>query len=285
MNMNSISVYTSLFNYSPDKFDLVAALENWSKYADEIVIGTFKDGQPELYRAVAESTDNIKSCFVKIVECDTSLNDPLFDGKVKNAALQACSNDIVIQQDMDERLGGKKELWGALFNYLSQSDKTTPSAFFIECIDLYKDYNHYKSLGHKWYIHTKENTFRGPVNFGIREDGTVDTDKSDGCELIDAKGNLIPTFTLNERFKDQNGVFNTDLPHVIHLGYLDLEKRLEHNNSFWASAWSNLNGREVKIPLTLEELEVENQAKKHYLPTKWWVSDQETIFPPYEQTR
>ena len=53
MNMNSISVYTSLFNYSPDKFDLVAALENWSKYADEIVIGTFKDGQPELYRAVA----------------------------------------------------------------------------------------------------------------------------------------------------------------------------------------------------------------------------------------
>ena len=286
--MNSISVYTSLFNYSPDKFDLVGAFNNWSKYADEIVIGTFKGQQRYLYDVIDDLEEVPRGehfCFIKIVECDTSLDDPLFDGKVKNAALQACSNDIVIQQDMDERLGGKEELWRALFNYLSQSDKTTPSAFFIESIDLYKDYNHYKSVGHKWYIHTKQNTFRGPVNFAIREDGTIDTDKSDGCELIDAQGNLIQTFTLNQRFKDQNGVFNTDLPHVIHLGYLDLEKRLEHNNSFWASAWSNLNGREVKIPLTLEELEVDNHAKKHYLPTKWWVSDQETIFPPYEQTR
>jgi hypothetical protein len=37
------SVYTSLFNYSPDKFDLVGAFKNWSKYADEIVIATFED--------------------------------------------------------------------------------------------------------------------------------------------------------------------------------------------------------------------------------------------------
>jgi len=272
-DMNSVSVYTSLFNYSPDKFDLVAALQNWSKYADEIVIGTFKSQKQYLHHVIDDLEIKSKGadfCLIKIVECDTSLEDPLFDGKVKNAALQACSNDIVIQQDMDERLGGKKELWDGLFNYLSRSDQNIPSAFFIECIDLYKDYNHYKSLGQKWYLHIKQNTFRGPVNFAIREDGSVDTDKSDGCELIDSSGNLIPSFNLNKTFKDEHGVFQPDLPHVIHLGYLDLEKRLDHNNSFWTSAWSNLNGSEVKIPLTLEELEVENEAKRHYLPIKWW---------------
>ena len=268
-DMNSVSVYTSLFNYSPDKFDLVAALQNWSKYADEIVIGTFKDGQPELYRAVADSTEKVKSCFIKVVECDTSLDDPLFDGKVKNAALQACSNDIVIQQDMDERLGGKKELWDGLVNYLSRSDQNTPSAFFIECIDLYKDYNHYKSLGQKWYLHTKQNTFRGPVNFAVRGDGTVDTEKSDTCELIDIDGNLIPSFSLSKKFKDEHGVFQTDLPHVIHLGYLDLEKRIE-NNKFWGPVWSARNGKEVKVSTSLKELEIDNDAKKHYLPVKWW---------------
>ena len=267
--MNSVSVYTSLFNYSPEKFDLIETFDNWSKYANEIVIATFKGGERELYRAVAESTEKIKSCFIKIVECDTSLDDPLFDGKLKNAALQGCSNDIVIQQDMDERLGGKKEVWEGLFNYLSGCNKKMPCAFFIECIDLYKDYNHYKSLGQKWYLHTKENTFRGPVNFAIRQDGTIDTDKSDTCELIDAEGNLIPPFTLNQSFKDENGVFNTDLPHVIHLGYLDLEKRIE-NNKFWSPVWTARNGKEVKVSTTLEELEVDNDAKKHYLPTKWW---------------
>ena len=55
-DMNSVSVYTSLFNYSPEKFDLIETFDNWSKYANEIVIATFKGGERELYRAVAEST-------------------------------------------------------------------------------------------------------------------------------------------------------------------------------------------------------------------------------------
>jgi len=121
--MNSVSVYTSLFNYSPDKFDLTGAFSNWSNYADEIVIGTFKSQKQYLYHVIDDLESKSKAadfCFIKVVECDTSLEDPLFDGKVKNAALQECSNDIVIQQDMDERLGGKKEVWEGLFNYLSE---------------------------------------------------------------------------------------------------------------------------------------------------------------------
>ena len=270
--MNSVSVYTSLFNYSPDKFDLTGAFSNWSNYADEIVIGTFKSQKQYLYHVIDDLESKSKAadfCLIKVVECDTSLEDPLFDGKLKNAALQECSNDIVIQQDMDERLGGKKELWDGLFDYLSGSDQNKPSAFFIESIDLYKDYNHYKSLGRKWYLHTKKNTFRGPVKFAIRQDGTIDTDKSDTCELIDEHGNLIPPFTLNQSFKDENGVFNKELPHVVHLGYLDLEKRIE-NNKFWGPVWSARNGKEVKVSTTLKELELDSAAKKHYLPVRWW---------------
>ena len=35
-----VSVYSSLFNVDNGMFDVPAALENWGKYADEIVIAT-----------------------------------------------------------------------------------------------------------------------------------------------------------------------------------------------------------------------------------------------------
>ena len=154
------SIYTSLFNYDPDKFDLFGAFKNWSQYADEIVIATFEDQVKDLSVIVeSEMLGLLNIPEFQIVSCtDTSLDDPLFDGKLKNAALQACSNELVIQQDMDERISGDTEQWNTLKYVLI--NRQAPLAAMVPVIDLYKDYNHYKGVGGKWYLHIKEGSYR-----------------------------------------------------------------------------------------------------------------------------
>ena len=48
---------------------------------------------------------------IKVVSVETDLEDPYFDGKLKEAALRQCKNEIVIQQDFDERIGGDPYQW------------------------------------------------------------------------------------------------------------------------------------------------------------------------------
>jgi hypothetical protein len=260
------SVYTSLFNYSPDKFDLFGAFKNWSKYADEIVIATFEDQAKDISAIVGSEMCGFWDIpEFQIVSCSqTSLNHPLFDGKLKNAALQACSNEIVIQQDMDERLGGEVEQWKLLAEMFGKV--TPPFSFMIPVIDLFQDYDHYKDINSKWYLHTKTGSFRGAVNFAHREDGTLDISKSDSCELIDEKGNLIPYYG-DFRFAQD---MDTRYPHIIHLGYLDLTKRAEHNK-FRKKCWEAMEGKEVEVATTVDQLQIENKPKPHGFKPQWWV--------------
>lgn len=269
-----VSVYTSLFNYSPDKFDLNGAFSNWSKYADEIVIATFKDQELPLGKIIFKdyfegfyqcAPENEGKPFIKLIGVeDTSLNDPLFDGKLKNAALQVCSNNTVIQQDFDERIGGDIEEWEKAIRSIYSC--SFPIACMIPVIDLYKDLDHYKGINQKWYLHQKEGMYRGPVYFAKRPDGSIDITKSDSCELVNDRDELVPS-TVDRRFID---TMDTRYPHIIHTGYLDLNKRVE-NNKFWGPIWSARNGSKVKVAQTLEEVEAENEAKKHNLGREWWA--------------
>ena len=260
-----LSVYTSLFNYDKGLFDLVDAFDNWSNYANEIVVSTFEDQHDEIMFECIDAASQVKKDFnLKIVSTkDTDLNDPLFDGKLKDLALKNCSSEIVIQQDADERIGGLKKYWLEISKNLLQV--LFPVSVFIPVIDLYKDYKHYKSLSYKWYIHTKRETNRGVVNFARREDGTVDVDKSDSCELINDNGDLIPS-TTDHRFVNTNDV---NFPHVIHLGYVDLNNRCK-NNKFREKCWTNLNGSEIKVATDIESLESENTAIPHAFKEGWW---------------
>lgn len=268
------SIYTSLFNYSTEKFDLSGAFKNWSNYADEIVIATFPDELFMLQQIVFDnyygsfyrfSQENAGKSEIKIVACkDSCLEDPLFDGKLKNTALQACSNEVVIQQDMDERIGGDVQQWNLLTEMLSRVE--SPFAFMLPVIDLFQDEHHYKDINAKWYLHLKDKSFRGPVNFAYRQDGTLDISKSDSCELIDEKGNLIPYYG-DFRFTEH---IDPQYPHIIHLGYLDLTKRAEHNK-FRKKCWEAMDGKEVEVATTIEKLQEENTAKPHGLSPQWWL--------------
>lgn len=256
------SVYTSLFNYSPDKFDIADTFNNWSKYSDEIVIATFPDQKEKLEYIFFSQIPNADFNY-RIVSCDTSLEDPLFDGKLKNAALQACSHNTVIQQDFDERISGDIEQW----DYLKRRiyDYSFPVACMVPVIDLYKDLNHYKGINQKWYLHQKEGCFRGPVYFAKKQGGGLDVTKSDSCELINSRDELIPSFA-DRRFIDY---LDIKYPLIVHLGYLDLNKRAE-NNKFWGPIWSARNGSKVEVATDIETLEKENKAIPHNFKPEWW---------------
>lgn len=260
-----MQVYSSLFNFSPDKFDLGDAFDNWLKYANSVVVATFPDQLHSLNHQITKIYGDKYVGKVFLTSGDTDLNDPLFDGKLKDTALKACTEELVIQQDMDERLGGEKERWQSFgFQLLNFG---APCAYMVQTIDLYKDYLHFKSVGRKWYLHTQKYTNRGVVNFAKRQDGTIDTEKSDTCELLDNMGDLVPTYLCDSFYK--NGVFDIKEPHVCHLGYVDLNKRVD-NNRFWSKVWSDRNGSEVKVAQSVEEIEKENEVYAHELPEKWW---------------
>lgn len=252
------SVYTSAFNLASGIFNMPGAIKNWSRYADEIVIATTTQQEAEdIYKAVPFYELIWTPTAIKVVPSDVSLDDPLFDGKIKNAALQECSNKLVIQQDLDERLIGDLVEWEKLGeNLLSCPDF---KAYMLPVVDVYKDFYHYKSIGQKWYLHKKEGCFRGPVSFAKRGDGSVDTDKSDGCELIDNKGSLVPS----KYEPPATGVLNNATPFIAHYGYLDLKNRQQSNINFWEKAWSNLNGKSVFVEKDLDKL---NQMAYSDLP-------------------
>lgn len=269
------SVYTSLFNYSPDKFDLIDAFTNWSKYAKKIVIATFPGQEDEILKAIwkdwyAGNLDK-KKATIDVVCCETSLDDPLWDGKLKNASLQACKSDLVIQQDMDERIGGSVDEWNLYGKILLENSERYKAAM-IPVIDLYKDYSHYKSIGYKWYLHLKKGCYRGPVNFAMIDESKFDPDKSDTCELVDKNGSIVPSFSI-PYFVQRT---NIEFPHIIHLGYLDVERRMNHNKNFWRGVWTERNKWKNKPEATeaftnQEELDKVNIASiKHGFQEKWW---------------
>lgn len=243
-----ISVYTSAFNILANKFPYETYLKYAIQFADEVVI------------AVNKSTDNtidvLRQSNCKIVECDIPYDDPLLDGKIKNIALQNTTQPIKVQLDLDEYIPtSQRMLWRILGEQLLNDHNV--SALFLPVIDLYKDMDHCKSINAKWYMH-KAGLFRGPVNFGKLNNGHVDINKSDTCELIDQNGNLIPAISLMRNGTIAEKLFyikSQNLPFVIHTGYLDLTTRILRNHQFWKQHWSIEAGQPVdNVPMSIEEI-------------------------------
>jgi hypothetical protein len=242
--VNNISVYTSCFNLSASFFDLEDAFSNWGIYANEICIASMDTGDNTFQILKGYEGKKFNNAKVKVIYTDFKLEDYAFDGKLKNAALQACSNKFCIQQDLDERIGGMPNAWDILSEI---SLKNNIPAFFIPVINLYKSKEYYSGISQKWYFHKKDGCYRGVVNFAKLND-KIDIERSDTCELIDKDGNLIPSADIynGASNSDKINLFKNGNPYIIHLGYLDLQKR-EKQNQFWKPVWENRKGGEVKI--------------------------------------
>lgn len=230
-----ISIYTSGFNLLKNNFDYLFAIDNFSQFAAEVVvcINTSEDD-------TAKTIFNLKSIYhnLHVIESNFEYTDPLLDGKIKNHALQHTTMPIKLGLDMDEYVPlWQKELWQQVAEQLLNDDCL---AYMIPSINLYKDWNNYFSITPKWYLH-KSGLFRGPVNFAKKLNGTIDTSRSDSCELIDNHGNLVMTKTSPTNINDLRTL---SYPYVIHTGYLSLENRLLRNKNFWQEHWLVESGGE-----------------------------------------
>lgn len=242
------SIYTTLYNLKNGFIDWKSALDNFTSFADEVVVGIFSSDirTSNLINCYVRSNERIKSgeCKIKLVNSESTLEDLDFDGKLKNAALKRCTQPYCILLDADERIDVKDKFnWQIWADYLFRSPSV--DALLIPVFDLYNSDKEYKSVGTKWYLHKNlPYLHRGIVNFAKKENGKVDTNKSDTCELLsfDDKlcgaslitGNLTPSY-----------IQANNIPKVWHLGWLDKEKRLK-SNAFWQPIWNNRAGEEVK---------------------------------------
>jgi hypothetical protein len=228
------SIYTSAFNLIKNNFNYKFHIQNFSQFAEEVIIAinTSEDNSlNEIRNFVIENYNN-----VHILETNFSYNDPLLDGKIKNAALQSTTKDIKISLDMDEYIPlWQKSIWENLSIQLCYSPA---KALMIPSINLYKDKDNYFSITPKWYMHKKE-LYRGAVNFAKKLNGTIDTSKSDTCELIDKDGNLV--YSSQTPF-DIESLRTKNYPFVVHTGYVNLNNRILRNNNFWEKHWKIESG-------------------------------------------
>ena len=256
-----ISLYTTGFNLNKINIDFDEVFSNWLYYVDEIVIATFRWQHEEVRNAIIKSKfyDPKKIGVVsRHVEIET---DVYWEGKLKNAALENCKHKIAIQCDLDERISGDFNLFKHLCRTISAND--FPCSIMLPTIDLYEDLDHYINIGHKWYIHTREGTHRGSVNWARKEDGSLDPEKSDTCELIDGKGNLIPCIGKVD--------FYNNNPRIIHLGFLDLKER-NKVNEFWGKIWNHRHSGKFDSSYEADKVKTgDPRKKKHNIEPPLWL--------------
>jgi hypothetical protein len=228
-----ISIYSSAFNLIKNNFDYERSISNFCNFADEVVIAvnTSEDDSLEKLKQLDLVYTNLK-----IISCDYSYSDPLLDGKIKNYALQNTTQEIKISLDMDEYIPyWQKSMW---FKLSADLLNDSVSCYMIPSVNLYKDNNNYSSISSKWYLH-KSGLYRGAVNFAQKKDGTIDTSKSDSCELIDINNNLVPSKSIQASIEDLRSRF---YPFVVHTGYVNLNNRIIRNHNFWQKHWLTESG-------------------------------------------
>jgi len=223
------SIYHSAFNLIKHGFvGWQESVQNSCKFADEVIIAvnTSSDGTKE---AIEETLKDFSNW--KIIETDFSYQDPWLDGKIKNVALQACTQDFKIQLDLDEYIPlWQKPIWE---NVAMQLAFHPAQCVAVASVNLYKDWNHLSSITNKQYFH-KGQAYRAPSIHARKPDGTINTKMSDGCDLVDQFGNFVPTIPTPN---DQSVLEQNVAPFVVHFGYVDLDSRLKRNHEFWHEHW------------------------------------------------
>ena len=248
------SSYTSAFNLVKMGFDWQNSILNYSQFMDEVVIA-INTSEDDTFETVSKFLEEKGISNVILRQCSFDYSDLAFDGKIKNFALQHTSGDIKISCDIDERFPlYQKDLWRRVGNHLLSQIEI--SAFLIPSINLCGDIYHYKDIGYKWYMH-KDGLYRGIVNFAKKQDGKIDTDRSDTCELIDANGNLVQALKFDNSIE---GLREGETPYVFHYWAVDKDQRIKQNE-FWQPVWSNRAGKKIDNKTDFSKV----QVFKHYL--------------------
>lgn len=261
------SIYSTAWNlHLKHGFDPKDAFANWSIHADEISVAVGDEPSQMILQQAAHELGLTDEVRLTRVDYDLSGADSFAYGKTENAALQACTGDLLIQQNLDERLGASAERLVDLYQILQ--DNPEIGAFWVPTIDLYGDVTHCASdtCKAKWYVHRKGYK-RGPVSFGIKPDGRPDYNKSSTDELTDENGSLVPTVRLLRDYTlpSIRAYVAAGWPLVYHLGFLSLVDRAERAG-WWSAFWLRATGGDPNTHITdVEELK-RRATFEHGLP-------------------
>lgn len=257
-----IGFYSTAWNIVKHSFDYKAAIKNWMVYATHIsvAVGTSEDNTYDVLSAYVEETG------YPITLTRTSFDfgsDPFAYGKTENAALQACKGDILCQVNLDEFIKADYDVLMALC--LKLYTEPVAGAYFVPVVNLYGSKEQYLDIGYKWRLH-KQGFFRGPVNFGLKDDGRPDYNKTSTDELIDRNANLVPTVNLlpDISIESVRAYVARGMPIAFHAGFLNLSDRLDRSiwwRDFWVKATA---GDSNKHATSMEELAA-RETKLHGL--------------------
>lgn len=260
-----VSTYSTSFRLHLNHgFDPKGAFLNWMTFADEICVAVGDDESMTILLAAVEET----RAPVKLIrtEFDLSGADSFAYGKMENAAMQACTGGILVQQNLDERMSVTRERLEQL--YIVLRDNPEIGAFWVPTMDLYGDVTRCTSemCGKKWYI-SRPGYRRGAVSFGIKPDGKIDYDRSSSDELIDSAGNLVPTVSLlpDYTLSSIRPYAANGWPFVWHLGYLSLTDRAERAG-WWSEFWLRATGGDPNGHITDVEVLKRRATVEHGLP-------------------
>lgn len=231
----SISIYFTAYNLLTHGFtgwekNLISAC----KFADEVIIAlnTSEDDTDVAIRNTLWEFDNWK-----IVPANFSKLDPLFDGRLKNLALQNTTKEFKIQMDVDESIPlWQKPLWeNALFKLKFSGAKVLA----VPSVDIYKTVDGYKGVNYKTYAHFGK-AYRGPALGALKAGYFINTQVSDGTELIDERFQLLPAIASGPC--DMAELEKGDQIFVAHWGYLNVAERIERTQKFWGAHWLQESG-------------------------------------------
>lgn len=276
------SIYSSLFNINKMSFKWRDTLDNWIDFCqdgDEIVLAV-NDSSDDTVESLMDFCGelplktNHKRIDVRILETHFSYGDPLFDGKIKNAALKKCREPFLIALDLDEVLPlYNRPQWVEAALKLNQTNAF--DAFLIPVVNLWGSEKQAENISCKWYLHRNSpNLGRGSVNFAKNDDGTIDIEKSDTCELINESDSSLAPFRAvmdfsSPDFIKMDALESNAVPFAFHIGGVNLSQRAKQN-VFWKPIWENRAGHAVGNIL-LDEASLRNKKTFDHCLPHWSV--------------
>jgi hypothetical protein len=254
--MPTLGVYLSAFNVVQNGLSYEGPIRDALAFFDHVTIAvnTSVDDTLARFQALAEVEPRLK-----IVTTDIPYTDVTFDGRVKDAALQACEGEVLTQLDLDETIPlNQRDMWRAYAAKLL--DTPGVDCFMIPTIDLWGSMETIRAdaaIGMKFRMH------RRGLHRGVWKRAWVvpgkqfRTDMSDSCELLTPDNELVragavvpPQFLQPMTHSMLNGY-----PFTVHLGFVSFDQRIKVNKAIWADHWRlRAGGADPKVALDKDSL-------------------------------
>lgn len=242
------SIYFYLFNIQKLNFDAESAIKNFTSFADEVICSTlsYQKEDCDILHSFEKQYPNFK-----VVETDISLSNNRFDGLLKTAALEKCSQPIRIIADADERFPlSQLRYWKYYGNILSNPILNgNIDGFLIPVIDLWGNKQYIRKnvqIGQKFRMHKDTIKYRNVLPQADLGNGFFRTDMSDSTEPLTEKMELGRFMQLPIDLSPINASKLKDYIYVVHEGYLNLNRR-ELVNKWWKPHWEARSNHEENV--------------------------------------